>query len=324
MSPVITVVIATYHRPHLLRRCLDALLRQNIPGSYYEINVVDDGRSDDTRDVVSEFIMRSGGSPVMRYLQPISTHGPAGARNAGWRAAITPLIAFTDDDTIPAPNWLHQGIQAMSPDVVALGGALTVPIPTEPTDHEKNTQGLERAEFATANAFVWRSALVKVGGFDERFTRAWREDSDLHFSLLELGGRVGWAPLAVVEHPVRAERWGVSLRQQANVYFDALLYKKHPRLYRLKIRPVPPWHYYVVVLATLAAVAALLAGIATLGCVLLCVALLGVAGLTLQRLKGTSHTLRHVTEMALTSLAIPFLSVYWRLRGALRFHVLFF
>jgi GT2 family glycosyltransferase len=54
---------------------------------------------------------------------------------------------------------------------------------------------------------VRRSALIEVGGFDERFKRAWREDSDLQFALLDKG-RIARCEEAVVEHPVRAEAWG--------------------------------------------------------------------------------------------------------------------
>src|SRR5207244_12953942 len=60
------------------------------------------------------------------------------------------------------------------------------------------------------------------------------------------------APDAVVVHPLRPASWGVSLRQQRKSMFNALLYKKHPRLYREKIQAAPPWHYYGIVGALLA------------------------------------------------------------------------
>ena len=78
---------------------------------------------------------------------------------------------------------------------------------------------------------------------DERFSAAWREDSDLHFTLLLHGGQIDRVPSALVVHPVRPARWGVSLNQQRKSLFNALLYKKHPRLYRQRIRPWPPWDY---------------------------------------------------------------------------------
>lgn len=320
--PKIAVVIATYRRPALLRRCLEAVLAQDIGAAHYEVVVVDDGRTDDTREVIADLARRT--QVPLRYLQPHDTRGPAGARNRGWRASNAPLIAFTDDDTVPAPSWLREGCRAMTKQVAAVGGRIVVPLPERPTDHERNTQGLERAEFATANVFVWRAALHAVGGFDERYTRAWREDSDLHFSLMQICGPVGRACDAVVEHPVRPAPWGVSLRQQANVYFDALLFKKFPKLYRIKVRPRPPWLYYAVVGCTLGALLAWPAGDPSLAWSLAGAALLGLLWFAEQRLRGASHTPAHVAEMLVTSLAIPYLAIYWRLRGALRFRVPFF
>ncbi|MDB5998555.1 MAG: glycosyl transferase family 2, partial [Rhizobacter sp.] len=251
------------------------------------------------------------------------TRGPAGARNRGWRATQAPIIAFTDDDTIPHEDWLSQGVQALQDGRVAVCGRVVVPVSQAPTDHERNTQGLEHAEFVTANAFVRRDALAQVGGFDERFKRAWREDSDLHFSLLQRFGEVGRADAAVVVHPVRAAPWGISLRQQANSAFEALLFKKHPLLYRQKILHERPWLYYGIVGASLVTLAALLSAqwlIAAIACVL---AVAGILVFAARRLRGTARTPAHVWEMVATSFAIPYLSVYWRLAGAWRFRVPF-
>src|SRR5207302_7535432 len=67
-----------------------------------------------------------------------------------------------------------------------------------------------------------------------------------------------YAPGAVVMHPLRPARWGVSLSQQRKSMFNALLYKKHPVLYREKIQAAPPWHYYAIVGALLVVIVALL------------------------------------------------------------------
>ncbi len=323
MTLDVSVVMATYKRPELLARCLNALTHQSLDPSRYEIIVVDDGCDDATEEAVNRFAIAHDGRPVIRYLRPMGTRGPAGARNRGWRASAAPVIAFTDDDTVPERDWLREGLAAITPQVSALSGRTVVPTSDTPTDHELVTRGLERAEFVTANAFVWRACLQTVGGFDERFRRAWREDSDLHFSLLKHCGPIGWAPAAVVVHPVRDAPWGLSLRNQANVYFDALLYKKHPQLYRHKVRRHPPWHYFAIVAASLAALACLAAGAwgAALACALL--ALAGILGFAVHRLRRTSKEPAHVLEMLLTSAAIPFAAVYWRTLGALRFRTLF-
>lgn len=323
MSLRISVVIPTYRRPDLLERCLQAVTSQSLDPSAYEVIVVDDGHTRDTRDVVARFARECQGRPEVRYLRSQGTRGPAGARNRGWEAARGELIAFTDDDTIPQPDWLAQGERAVTAALVAVYGRVIVPTPHRPTDNELNTKGLETAEFVTANAFVRRSALKAVAGFDERFTRAWREDSDLYFKLLRQGGAVSWAPLATVLHPVRPAPWGVCLSQQRNVFFDALLYKKHRRLYRLKIRWLPPLRYYFIVSCALVALLGLLAGLPRLATLAGGLSLAGCLHFAWLRLQRTSWSPVHVAEMLVTSIAIPFLAIFWRLAGAWRFRVLF-
>jgi hypothetical protein len=234
------------------------------------------------------------------------------------------LIAFTDDDTIPAEDWLAQGERAMRdmPQAVALHGAVEVPIGPTPTDHERNTSRLQDAGFVTANCFVRRHVLQQIGGFDERFTRAWREDSDLFFALLGRGPVLSAAGPVVV-HPVREVPWGFSVRSHSNLQFDALLYKKNRLLYRRYVQAAPPWSYYIAVLGALLAAlsAAIGAGAsAWAGLVLWAVP---NAALLRRRLRGTSHRLRDLAEVTLTTPAIPFVAVAWRLSGAIRWRVLF-
>lgn len=322
-APQVAVVIATCRRPGLLRRCLQALLRQQGLVHDWEIVVVDDGPCAETETLVRTLAEGGGTRPRLRYARAEGTRGPAGARNTGWRSTRAPVIAFTDDDTVPAPDWLAEGLRALGGGLVAAGGRVVVPVHGAPTDHARMTQGLERAEFVTANAFVRRNALLGVGGFDARFTRAWREDSDLQFALLERYGGVGRAERAVVVHPVRPVRWGISMAQQANVYFDALLYAKHPALFRSRIRRRPPWLYALVVGAGLAALGTALAGQGAWAGAFAALALAGCLVFALRRLRGASHAPGHVAEMLVTSLAIPFLACYWRLRGAWRFRTLF-
>lgn len=324
----VCVVVPTFHRPDLLHSCLSALLSQTLPHHRFEVIVVDDGHCDTTRNGVLALAALTP-MPRIQYLRPKTGRGPAVARNCGWRASVAPVIAFTDDDTQPDPGWLRQGLAmlARNPRWVAAAGQVLVPREPgagskRPTDHELMTRGLETATFVTANAFVQRDALVLINGFDERFRRAWREDSDLQFRLLRLG-MVGRAPLALVRHPVRPERWGVSLRQQRNVYFDALLYRKHPRLYRRLVRRMPPINYYAVVALTALAIGLGLAMQPLAAAASFAAALLLILAIALRRLSATSHAPLHVLEMLATSAAIPFLSVYWRLRGAWHFRTPF-
>lgn len=261
--------------------------------------------------------------PPVRYLPVTGAHGPAAARNAGWRAASGSLVAFTDDDCVPDPGWIRALAAALADGGAGVSGRIIVPLPSTPTDYERDTAGLMGAEFATANCCCRHDVLAEVGGFDEQFAIAWREDSDLQFSLLERGYQLGQAPDAVVLHPVRSAPWGISLHQQRKSIFNALLYKKHPHLYRRRIQPAPPWHYYGIVGALLGA----LAGIAlrrrwlAMACILVWMLLTG--RFCARRLQRTARTPRHLAEMLVTSALIPPLAVYWRLRGALRYRVFF-
>lgn len=326
MPLLASIVVPTYKRPALLDRCLAAILAQDADPASYEVIVADDADSGKTRGQVLEWALRfeERGTPLHYVAVGGPPHGPAAARNRGWRAAAGAVVAFTDDDCVPAPGWLAAGLEALAKGADAAWGRLVMPLPPNPTDYELDAAGLASAEFVTANCFCRKDALRAVGGFDEGFTAAWREDSDLYFSLMERGFGIVHAPKAVVEHPVRPAPWGVSVAQQRKSRFEARLFKKHPALYRAKVRPSRPWHYYPILAAGLAAAGFGLAGrkSAAGACAALWAAL--TARFALRRLARTARTPRHVAEMLATSALIPPLSVFWRVKGAAENRVLFF
>lgn len=319
----VTVVVPTYRRPDLLDRCLAALAAQEFDPSESEIIVADDAGSAATRRQVAAWAGRS--TIPIRYITPNTAHGPAAARNAGWRAGGGRIVAFTDDDCISEPHWLAEGLAAFDSEdhPAAVAGRLIVPLPERPTDYQRDAAGLERAEFVTANCFVRRDALEAVGGFDERYAAAWREDSDLQFSLLERGDRIARAERAVVVHPVRPAPWGVSLRQQRKSLFNALLYKKFPERYRRHVRPAPPWDYYATIAAGVTAAVAALAERGGIALAAGAVWAALTARFCARRLRSNSRAPGHLAEMAITSALIPPLAVFWRLYGALKFRVFF-
>lgn len=318
-SPVVSVIVPTYQRPDLLERCLAALLAQTLSADKYEIVVCDDGPSSAARAVVENARVVARAGLHIHYLEITETQGPAGARNRGWHCAAAPIIAFTDDDTVPDPAWLEKGVAAMTTGVDAVTGRIEMPLPLRPTDVEVDAAGLTRAEFVTANCFVRREALLAVGGFDERFSIAWREDSDLHFSLLESGRQIRHAPEALVVHPLRETRFGASIGMQKKVMFDVLLYLKHPKLYRERIRPRPPWFYVFVSLSLLLAILALLLGNGALASAAAVAWAASTIWFFVRRLQRSAWTWRNVVELLITSACIPPLSIYWRLVGVSRF-----
>lgn len=319
----ISVVIATLNRPVLLDRCLAALSAQTVPRRSYEVVVVDDGPHEATEAVVRGWSRRSPGFDVV-YRCSNQAHGPAAARNVGWRAGRSPIIAFTDDDCIPEPDWLAAGLQAFSrADVGAVSGRILVPLPFKPTDWERNVAGLERAPCATANCFYRKAILEALGGFDERFTEAWREDSDLQFRALAQGVTIVQEPQALVLHPVRPAPWGVSVSLQRQNRFNALLYKKHPTLYSCFNPHEPPWNYYVTVGFIVLGGMALFYGAIAMAAALWMSWMVMAGAFCVRRLIGATHRPSHVAEMIITSLIIPPYAVYWRLYGAVKYRVAF-
>jgi glycosyltransferase involved in cell wall biosynthesis len=316
--PLASVVIPTCRRPALLARCLEALERQAWEQGAFEVIVVDDGHDAEVQRIVER--ARHPAATFTWLRTPRARSGPAVARNIGWRRAKAPLVAFTDDDCVPHPGWLAAGTAALGDGAAGAWGHVIVPLPPDPTDYQRDAACLEVSPFATASCFYRREALELVGGFDERFTMAWREDSDLHFMMLKRGLRLVRAPAeAVVTHPVRPAGWGVSLLTQKKAQFEALLYRKHPDLYRSLVRRRPMWRYH----ATLFFAAAATAGMA-LGHPNVSLAALGGWGLLTARfcalrLEGTSRRTGHLLEMAITSILIPPLSLFWRFVGAIRF-----
>jgi cellulose synthase/poly-beta-1,6-N-acetylglucosamine synthase-like glycosyltransferase len=323
-TPAVSVVIPTHSRADLLARCLEALRAQDLDSSTYEILVVDDAADETTRTLIAEVAERAGpNGPVVRYLVNVRAQGPAASRNLGWRSARAPIVAFTDDDCVPDRGWLREGLAALHDGIAAVSGRIVVPLDARPTDYERNAAGLADAVFATANCMCRRDALQRVGGYDERYLAAWREDSDLQFALEQANLTISHAPDAIVMHPVRPASWGVSLQQQRKSMFNALLYKKFPHRYRAQIQPTPPLRYYAIVCSLLLGFALCRrSDRAALASLLVWGTLTGT--FCARRLRGNSRSPSHLAEIVVTSVGIPPLAVYWRLRGAVKFRVVFF
>uniref|UniRef100_UPI002FE15333 glycosyltransferase family 2 protein n=1 Tax=Noviherbaspirillum sp. TaxID=1926288 RepID=UPI002FE15333 len=319
---IVSVVVPTCGRPELLNRCVASLVLQKFDPDRFEIIVVDDRPSDANRAVVERWAQHAADSgPEVIYIPSPGPHGPAAARNRGWRAARGDIIAFTDDDTIASPDWLENGLRAFRGDVQAVWGRIVMPLSGTPTDYEKDAKNLETAEFVTANCFCRRKMLENIDGFDERFRFAWREDSDLYFRLLDFQAHIVHEPKAVITHPIRPAGWGVSLSQVKKIQFDALLFKKHPGRYREKIRAAPRWDFYLIVASIIAVIAGIAAGAANVAMIAGAVWLAMTGHFCWQRLKNTSKTFSHVVEMIVTSILIPPMAVYWRAVGAFKFRV---
>ncbi|HEX2236368.1 MAG TPA: glycosyltransferase, partial [Actinomycetota bacterium] len=170
--------------------------------------------------------------------------GPAAARNAGWRAAAgAAWVAFLDDDVVVPPDWTRRlvaDLARLDGAVAGSQGRVRVPLPEgrRPTDWERNVAGLANARWATADMAYRRSPLRLVGGFDESFPRAYREDADVALRLLGAGFRLVQGDREVV-HPVGPSGFWASVRAQAGNADDAVMAARHGRGWRARAGAPP-------------------------------------------------------------------------------------
>jgi glycosyltransferase involved in cell wall biosynthesis len=322
IQEAISVVIPTYNRQELLLKCLSCLHQQSLSRDVFEVIVVSDGPDEATQNAVKQFGLRK--KLKLRYYSTARKGGPACARNLGWLQARAGLVAFTDDDCLPDKHWLSNLVANYKGEkYIAFSGKTVVPMPEVMTDFALNTAHLETATFITANCAATKAALIKVGGFDESFHLAWREDSDLHFKFIK--GEIDILKLdtAVVVHPVRSAPWGVSLLEQKKGKFDALLYRKYPDLFKRTLH-IPIWNYYLILLATCLLLYNLFSGGKAVFTWTWVVVLLVLFGKFIyQRLRARHKGLNQILEILLTSMLIPYLSIYWRIYGSVKYRVLY-
>lgn len=321
--PAVSVVVTTAGRIDLLDRCLDALLRQSLDGHRYEIIVVDDVPNHNTRQLVAVWRASAcANGPALLYLAKPGPPCPAAARNRGWRAARAPIIAFTEDDTVPAPRWLRHGLDSFDSHVDVLCGRIEIP-PDPAATGARPARAPAGGGPCLANCFCRKALLAALDGFDERFRLAGREAQDWHFRLLGVQARIVHSAHALVVRPPRQAPWGVSLFELQQLAFDALLYKKHPALYRKNVRASPHWEHYLIVALLLCALLGLPLGARTLALWAGSAWLVLTLALCARRLRGSAPSGAHLLEMLVTSALMPPLAVYWRLAGAIRFRVRF-
>lgn len=106
-NPKVSVIVPTYNRAEDLRRCLNALTTQTVDD--FEVLVCDDGSTDQTADVVNEFLSWLD----ITYDYAENFGGPARPRNRGIRLARSPYIAFLDSDDWWSPEKLELSLRAL-------------------------------------------------------------------------------------------------------------------------------------------------------------------------------------------------------------------
>jgi glycosyltransferase involved in cell wall biosynthesis len=313
----VAIVVPTVGRPSLatLLTALSSELGQQDGLCVEEVLVVDD-RSDPDPDLAGHVppgltgrvrCLRSGGG------------GPARARNTGWRATSATWIVFLDDDVVPTSGWwsdlAHDLASAERAAVDIVHGTIRVPLPADrsATDAERNVARLEAAAWITADVAVRRSVLETLGGFDERFPRAYREDTEFALRAEAIGCRFVNGQ-RVTHHPVRDEPWWASVARQRGNADDVLLSALHGRHHVLGGRR---GRHHLITGALTGAVLTLPVR-RSWGLLFAVVWLLGTLEFLMARLRAGPKHPAEVAALAATSVAIPPAATFHWLRGRWR------
>ena len=245
-----SVVICTRDRPHVLARALQALEQQTIRD--FEILVVDNAPNGHP---ATEVTARYG---VRRVVEPVP--GLSRARNRGARCCKTDLVAYLDDDSLPATDWLERILAEFQDErVIAVGGRVERSMPEEGVEpwhyaaardsrrpqrrrvDSRTADWFELANFGAlgdGNNMAFRRAAFNVWpGFDERLGRGGPlhggEEHHAFFSLIDRGYAVVYTPAAVVRHPLpvtASELRNRCLKElRATAAYISMLWSEQPR-----------------------------------------------------------------------------------------------
>jgi glycosyltransferase involved in cell wall biosynthesis len=200
-----SIIVPTAERPTQLDTCLHALVHQDYCHDCFEVIVVDDGSQKSATEVVASLVDQLD---VTLLTQPHA--GPATARNTGAARARGKFLAFTDDDCVPASDWLKNLAArfAETPEHI-IGGRTLNALPTNPYSSTSQViidvvYGYYNADpnevrFLTTNNFALPTNRFRaLGGFDPTFVVS--EDREFCDRWLHHGYRMTYAPEVVVHH----------------------------------------------------------------------------------------------------------------------------
>ena len=236
LSPSVGVVIPVYNDWQRLQRCLEALAAQNYPRERLHVRVVDNGSND------------WPSQPSFPLPLEVIVHPHPGSYGARNRAALdwaVDVLAFTDADCQPDPDWIKAGVKALQCSdrqrrLVAGRIVLESQAPGHPLAGEQLDQILgfdqartvRRADFGvTANLFVAQVCFQELGGFHCRTHSG--GDREFCHRAVAAGVVLLFEASAVVRHPAR--EWAELVHKQRRIVGGRLSMAGDQPLKRLRV-----------------------------------------------------------------------------------------
>jgi GT2 family glycosyltransferase len=225
--PKVSVIVCSYNGGQTLESCLRSLEKINYPD--YEVVVVDDGSTDNTKEILSHH-------PWVNAIYQ-TNHGLSVARNVGASAAKGEILAYTDSDCMADPDWLYYLVGTLlSGDYAGVGGpnisppaqnwqqACVAAAPGGPS-HVLLTDVVAE-HIPGCNMAFHRWAFDKIGGFDPEYRKA-GDDVDFCWRLQQEGEVIAFSPSAIVWHYRRFTLKAFRKQQEGYGEAESLLRFKH-------------------------------------------------------------------------------------------------
>lgn len=221
---MISVIVTTYNRSFYLAKCLESLAKQTAPSSEYEVIIVDNNCTDNTKELVQNFIAEHPGLNFKYILE--TKQGLTNARNRGIDESKGTIVAFVDDDAMAHPKYcssLMDGEQKYS-EYHAFGGKIHPVFPDgkEPAWLSTYVWGIvakvdlgdkiiafNKKFPAGCNMAFRKDKLVEIGLFntDVNFRS---DDRDIFNRLRAAGYKVLYIPEMEVDHNIPDERASIN------------------------------------------------------------------------------------------------------------------
>lgn len=242
----VSVIVPTRNRARLLRDVVGALWAQTLDPRSFEVIVVDNRSEDDTAAVMKE-LQAASPCRLLYHVMP-ENRGPARSRNTGARLARGAILAFTDDDCRPSPQWLERGISAFADERVAFA---TGPIGYKPEQlgttgffaRDGRDVGEEHPTYSWTNILYRRDVFLAAGGSDEALCLPdFRQrvvdcgDTDLAWRIKEAGHRNAFVPDALVWHELEDMKPLDWVWEPFRLFVVPSLVRRHPALRRRLLR----------------------------------------------------------------------------------------
>jgi len=227
MNEKISVIIPAYNRAKVIGITVNSLINQTLPKDKYEIIVVDNNSTDNTKQEIEKIIQANKNGAEVRYFLE-KNQGVHFARNRGAKEAKNDILYFTDDDMLAEPDALQELLKVFSidPGVGVVGGVILLKFETEPPkwikEHCSNSilgfrpkdnidliiSSKDIGVFSGHQA-VRKEVLFKAGGFNPENTKGeWIGDGEtgLNKKIMELNYKFAFTAKSVTYHLIPKER----------------------------------------------------------------------------------------------------------------------